>query len=100
MVGTLLLVHGGLFLLGQVTGTSVWHDYSESHQFLVAMLLYVWLTGFHVISLTVHYRFERGEHMGADDLYIVQTERDGERPLLVALPDARLAVAISDADRI
>jgi hypothetical protein len=96
MVITLFSVHGALLLYGLLTGSTSWSDYRDSHQFLVAVLLYIWLLGFHVISLTVHYRFEQHETASADDFYMLRKERLADRPLLVALPDTRIAIGMPE----
>ena len=96
MIITLFIVHGALFLYDLLTKSTFWSDYRESHQFLVAVLLYIWLLGFHIISLTVHYRFERHETVSADDFYMLKKERLADRPLLVALPDTRIAIGMPE----
>lgn len=113
---TILLLHGALWLWSQTSrGRGIWQEYAESSQFLVGVIVYLWVTGYNVVSWVIWYQFERAETYPADDYYMApmgddtgaghdlsppptsgghRLARSRTQPILVQLPNDQLAVGL------
>ncbi|PJF17968.1 hypothetical protein PSACC_02275 [Paramicrosporidium saccamoebae] len=85
---SILLTHLPIYLMAP----SAWRVYISSNQYLVGGLLYMWLTGYMIISFVIYHQFERTERYPADDYYIMSEGSGAAMPELLVLPDGRLAV--------
>lgn len=94
------LVHLLLYLLFLFQDqTTRWDDYVDSNQFLVGVLLWIWIVGYNVVSWVIWHQFERDERYPADDYYVEgQAERimgeGGWGPTVVQLPSETLQLAM------
>lgn len=92
-------VHLLLYLLFLVRAQSArWDEYVDSNQFLVGVLLWIWIVGYNVVSWVIWHQFERDERYSADDYYVEgQSEgmvEGGWGPTVVQLPSEALQLAM------
>jgi hypothetical protein len=85
---SILITHLPVYLMAP----DAWRIYIASNQYLVGGLLYMWLTGYMIISFVIYHQFEQTERYPADDYYITTEGSGTVMPELLVLPDGRLAV--------
>lgn len=71
-------MNAAFFSFCRVTDSAaLWTAYLKSNQFIVCMLLTVWIVSFDIVSWIIYHYFERNDRYPADDFYIVAIAEDG-----------------------
>lgn len=92
---TILAIHGLFYILAWQHKGHVWRDYKTSNQFLVGVLIYIWILGYDLVSWVIWCQFEKRETYPADDYYVAAGPSvGGEQPVLLEVPSEQLALGL------
>lgn len=72
-----------------------WREYQDSNQFLVGLLVDIWILGYDLVSWVIWCQFEKRETYPADDYYVAAgPSESGAQPVLLEMPSEQLALGI------